>query len=58
MREVDRLAIECGLTFARIRGPVSGHFTWSADEPMPLLLASGGAGARAADIGVASSGGA
>jgi hypothetical protein len=27
MREVDRLAIECGLTVARIRGPVSGYFT-------------------------------
>jgi hypothetical protein len=27
MREVDRLAIEYGLTVARIRGPVSGHFT-------------------------------
>jgi hypothetical protein len=34
MREVDRLAIEYGLTVARIRGPVSGRFTWSADEPM------------------------
>jgi hypothetical protein len=40
---------------ARIRGPVSGYFTWSADEPMPLLLASGGAGARAADVDAASS---
>jgi NAD(P)H-flavin reductase len=30
---------------ARIRGPVSGYFTWSADEPMPLLLLSGRAGA-------------
>jgi hypothetical protein len=34
MREVDRLAIEYGLTVAGIRGPVSGRFTWSADEPM------------------------
>ncbi len=27
-----------------IRGPVGGHFTWSADEPGPLLLVGGGAG--------------
>jgi ferredoxin-NADP reductase len=27
-----------------VRGPVGGHFTWSADEPGPLLLVAGGAG--------------
>ncbi len=27
-----------------IRGPVGGYFTWSADEPGPLLLVAGGAG--------------
>ena len=27
-----------------IRGPIGGHFTWSADEPGPLLLVAGGAG--------------
>jgi ferredoxin-NADP reductase len=27
-----------------IRGPVGGHFTWSADDPGPLLLVAGGAG--------------
>ena len=27
-----------------IRGPVGGYFTWSADEPGPLLLVGGGAG--------------
>jgi ferredoxin-NADP reductase len=27
-----------------IRGPVGGHFTWSADEPGPLLLVAGGVG--------------
>ena len=27
-----------------IRGPVGGHFTWSANEPGPLLLIGGGAG--------------
>ena len=27
-----------------VRGPVGGHFTWSADEPGPLLLVAGGTG--------------
>jgi ferredoxin-NADP reductase len=27
-----------------IRGPIGGYFTWSADEPGPLLLVAGGAG--------------
>jgi ferredoxin-NADP reductase len=27
-----------------IRGPVGGYFTWSADEPGPLLLVAGGVG--------------
>ena len=27
-----------------VRGPVGGYFTWSADEPGPLLLVAGGAG--------------
>jgi ferredoxin-NADP reductase len=27
-----------------IRGPVGGYFTWSADDPGPLLLVAGGAG--------------
>ena len=27
-----------------LRGPIGGHFTWSADEGGPLLLIAGGAG--------------
>jgi ferredoxin-NADP reductase len=27
-----------------LRGPIGGHFTWSADEGGPLLLVAGGAG--------------
>ena len=27
-----------------VRGPIGGHFTWSADEGGPLLLVAGGAG--------------
>ena len=27
-----------------VRGPIGGHFTWSADEGGPLLLIAGGAG--------------
>ena len=27
-----------------IRGPIGGYFTWSADEPGPLLLVAGGVG--------------
>jgi ferredoxin-NADP reductase len=27
-----------------IRGPIGGHFTWSADEGGPLLLVAGGSG--------------
>ncbi len=27
-----------------VRGPVGGHFTWSADEGGPLLLVAGGSG--------------
>jgi len=27
-----------------IRGPIGGYFTWSADEPGPLLLVGGGTG--------------
>jgi ferredoxin-NADP reductase len=27
-----------------VRGPIGGYFTWSADEPGPLLLVGGGAG--------------
>src|ERR671916_608695 len=27
-----------------VRGPIGGHFTWSADERGPLLLVAGGSG--------------
>ncbi|CAA9291893.1 MAG: Flavodoxin reductases (ferredoxin-NADPH reductases) family 1, partial [uncultured Actinomycetospora sp.] len=27
-----------------VRGPIGGHFTWSADEGGPLLLVAGGYG--------------
>jgi ferredoxin-NADP reductase len=36
-------AVEPGDQF-EVRGPVGGYFTWSADEPGPLLLVAGGAG--------------
>jgi ferredoxin-NADP reductase len=32
-----------GDTF-EVRGPIGGHFTWSADEGGPLLLVAGGSG--------------
>jgi ferredoxin-NADP reductase len=38
---VDEL---CAGDVFEVRGPIGGHFTWSADEGGPLLLVAGGSG--------------